>query len=337
MNVEELLRQIQLTFECRKDWFDPQHWSAFRLFNGFIEGFPDIAVDLYARTLVLYNFAKPPDAIQDQIETIIRFYCDHLPWIQAVIVKIRHTTVLSERHGILLRGEKPDTRTREHGIWYALDLQMSSDASLYLDTRELRAWIKRNARGLRVLNTFTYTGSLGVASTAGGARQVIHLDRNRKFLNLAKTSYSLNGFPINRADFVCEDFFRWTSRMRRARQRFDLVILDPPFFSLTSAGRVDLNKEYDRLINKARPLVESGGILIVINNALYVSGSSFIRQLETLCQDGYMTIEELIPIPPDFAGFPETRIGTFPTDPAPFNHPTKIAVLRIRSFPPTKV
>ena len=41
-------------------------------------------------------------------------------------------------------------------------------------------------------------------------------------------------------------------------------------------------------------------------------------------------VEEIIPVPDDFTGYPATRVGAFVTDPAPFNHPTKIAVLRVR-------
>jgi len=77
-----------------------------------------------------------------------------------------------------------------------------------------------------------------------------------------------------------------------------------------------------------RPLIEPGGCLIAINNALYVSGGAFMKALESVCSDGYLQICELIPIPDDFTGYPETRIGAPITDPAPFNHSTKIAVLR---------
>jgi 23S rRNA (cytosine1962-C5)-methyltransferase len=60
-----------------------------------------------------------------------------------------------------------------------------------------------------------------------------------------------------------------------------------------------------------------------------VSGAAFLHQLEELCLDGYLRIEELIPVPTDFSGYPELRLGSFPTDPQPFNHSTKIAVLRV--------
>ena len=55
-----------------------------------------------------------------------------------------------------------------------------------------------------------------------------------------------------------------------------------------------------------------------------------MQMLETLCADGYLSMEALIPVPQDFIGYSATPVGTLPADPAPFNHPTKIAVLRVR-------
>jgi 23S rRNA (cytosine1962-C5)-methyltransferase len=178
------------------------------------------------------------------------------------------------------------------------------------------------------LNTFAYTGSLGVAAMAGGASRVTQTDRNRQFLNLAKDSYSLNGFPIHKGDFVAQDFFPAVAGFKATRQLFDCIIIDPPFFSTTSKGRVDLEKESTRLINKVRPLINDGGILIAINNALYVSGQEYMRSLEELCKDGYLKIRELISVPEDFIGC--DRVGEPITDPAPFNHSTKIAILDVK-------
>ena len=93
---------------------------------------------------------------------------------------------------------------------------------------------------------------------------------------------------------------------------------------------LDLNTDSARLINKVRPLINDGGWLVSINNALYVSGKEYLLALEELCADGYLKIAELIQVPEDFTGTPETRIGGPVTDPSPFNHSTKIAVLEVR-------
>ena len=330
MDQEALTAKLTKAFAARADLFDQQHEAAFRLFNGFYEGCPDLAIDLYARTLVFHNYADPPEDGIPLVDAARLFLRSSLPWARIAIIKTRNSSNLAERRGLVIERETPDRKIREHGVWYALDLTMNRDASLYLDTRELRKWAIDNLRGKTVLNTFAYTGSLGVAAMGGGARRVVHLDLNRSFLNVAKMSYTLNGFPIHKVDFISGDFFPGMARLKRSGELFDCVFLDPPFFSTTGKGTVDLVAEGKRLINKVRPLVADGGWLVAVNNALYLSGREYLSMLEELCADGYLRLESLIPVPEDFTGYPETRTGTFVTDPAPFNHPTKIAILRVR-------
>ena len=329
MNKDALIPLLESCLIVRTALFDERHQSAFRLFNGFYEGCPDLAVDLYAATLVIHNYAEVSVDGVPLVETAQEFYLSKLPWLQTVIVKTRNSESQEERRGQIVYGEKPDRKVREYDIWYALDLTMHRDASLYLDTRHLRKWAIDNLRDKTVLNTFAYTGSLGVAAMGGGAKRVTHTDLNRKFLNVAKTSYTLNGFPIDKKDFISGDFFPVVSRLKRRGALFDCIFLDPPFFSCTDKGTVDLS-ESKRLINKVRPLIGDGGWLVAVNNALYLSGDAYKAMLEELCADGYLRVENIIPVPEDFTGYPETRVGEYLTDPAPFNHPTKIAVLRVK-------
>jgi 23S rRNA (cytosine1962-C5)-methyltransferase len=326
MNEEMLARAL----EARAELFDAKREGALRLFAGFYEGCPDLVIDLYARTLVMHNYADPPAAGEAAIQMARDVLLRRLGWVTAIVVKTRHAADLAQRRGVLIHGARADTRIREHGVRYAVDLLLNRDASFYLDTRTLRAWALQHLRDKTALNTFAYTGSLGAAAMAGGARRVVHLDANRAFLNLAKETYTLNGFPIHKADFIAGDFWAVTSRMRRQGQTFDCVFLDAPFFATGATGTVDLEREAGRLINKARPLVADGGWLVAVNNALFVSGRDYMNTLDSLCADGYMQVEQLIPVPADVTGFPHTIAGAPPVDPAPFNHPTKIAVLRVR-------
>jgi len=328
--MDELLQQA---LDCRLDQFDPPHQSALRLFNGFTEGLPALAIDLYAATLLIHNLADPPASLDPIIPQALDFYLARLPWLQAVLLKTRHAASHSERCGRLLYGTTPADRVREHGVWYALDLPGGQDASLYLDTSHLRKWALDHLHGKTVLNTFAYTGSLGIAALAGGASRLVQLDRSRASLELAKTSCRLNGFPIHDSDYLVGDFFALVSALKRSRAQFDCVMLDPPFISSGSRTGLNLEQDSPRLVNKLRPLVRDGGWLVAINNALFVSGSSYMASLQALCADGYLKIEELIPVPDDFTGYPATRQGEPPLNPSPFNHPTKIALLRVKKKP----
>jgi 23S rRNA (cytosine1962-C5)-methyltransferase len=317
-----------LTF--RAAFFDDRHETAFRLFSGFTEGNPDLVIDLYARTLVIHNYADNPEQGFASVRAAQRLLPARLPWIKAVVVKTRNSRDPQQKRGIVVYGETADRKILENGVWYAIDPMINRDASLYLDTRNVRLWAGQRLKDKSVLNTFAYTGSLGVSAHAGGATRVVHLELNRRFLNVAKTSYTLNGFPINKSDFQAGDFWPQINRLKAADERFDCVFLDPPIYSATAKGVVDLAQSYTRLINKVRPLIKHDGYLVAINNALFVSGAAYLKEIESVCADGYLTIEELIPVPPDFIGERQTTLAAPVTDPAPFNHSTKIVVLKVR-------
>ena len=322
----------------RATLFDARHESAFRLFNGFSEGNPNLVVDLYAETILFHNYgsagqnhyADSTVPTSSLIQEAHEFYRDRLPWLKAGLVKTRNAKSAGEKRGRILFGRDLDRKIKEHNFWYAIDLTLNQDASFYLDTHNLRIWISENVKGKYILNAFAYTGSLGVAALAGGASHVVQLDRNKLFLNLAKESFSLNGFPVRKQDFLASDFFAQVAKFKRTDERFDWVFIDPPFFSTSPRGTVDQINESARLINKVRPLVNDRGYLVAINNALYASGREYMQTLEALCEDGYLKIKELIPVPDDFTGYPETRLGEPITDPSPFNHSTKIAVLEVK-------
>jgi 23S rRNA (cytosine1962-C5)-methyltransferase len=330
MTAEQLDGLLQTALRARHDLFDDRHLAAFRLFNGFTEGWPGLAVDLYARTAVLYNYSDPAESGEAAVQVARDVLQEMVPWIQTLVLKTRHASDPGGKLGRIVSGTEPDRKVLENGVWYALELMLNQDASLYLDTRLLRTWVRQNLKDRRVLNAFAYTGSLGVAAMAAGARQVIQLDRSRNYLSVAKASYGLNGYPVRRQDFLTGDFFPLVARLKHLGERFDCILLDPPFFSASDKGTVDWAGDSRRLINKVRPLVEDGGWLAAVNNALYLSGQEYLRSLEALCADGYLKIEALIPVPPDLTGYPETCHGVPPVNPSPFNHPTKIALLKVR-------
>uniref|UniRef100_A0A7C4KZ96 SAM-dependent methyltransferase n=1 Tax=Bellilinea caldifistulae TaxID=360411 RepID=A0A7C4KZ96_9CHLR len=330
-DAEVLFRQVERALQKRWPLMDDQHQTALRLFSGFYEGFPEVVIDLYGSTLVIFNYHEKPVVLRPLLIELQKWFIQKFPWITAVVHKTRSLRNMPSRLGVIRFGDEHSLTTQivEHGVKYAIHLRLNQDASFYLDTRNLRGWLKDHMAGKSVLNTFAYTGSLGAAALAGGARRVVQTDQNPRFLEVARATYRLNGWPINEEDFLIGDFFKVVDGLRRRKQLFDCVILDPPFFSTGFNGEIFLNEKTLPLLNKVRPLVAHDGVLIVVNNALYMSGAGLIRIFDEVSQSGYLWLEEIIPVPEDVTGFPQTWVSPPPVDPSPFNHPTKIAVLRV--------
>lgn len=337
-----MLPKLHQAIAARTHLINDDHTAAFRLFSGFYEsapaavgapavvGVPDVVADIYARTLLLWGYGDNAEEMEKTLTKVRQYLLDQLPWVECVVQKQRSAADRAQQRGVVTFGDSPAQRVKEHGLWYSVDLTMNQDASFYLDTRNLRRWLIDHAGGWSVYNAFAYTGSLGVAALAGGASRVVQGDLNRQFLELARTGGMLNRLDIGKMKLMAGDFFKQVAQFKGSKTLFDCVIIDPPVFSTTRGGTVDLVNESTRVINKARPLIRDAGRLIVINNALFLNGAEYARSLDKLCADGYLTIEELIPVPRDITGYPHTITNPPPTNPAPFNHSTKIVVLRVK-------
>ena len=298
----------------------------FRLLNGFTEDLPGLVIDVFAKTAVIHDYGTE----QYDHNEITQELCANLPFLKAVILKNRAAKNPDDRNGTLLYGIKPDDRIKENGVTYALDLMMNRDNSFYADTRFLRQYLLTHVKNMDVLNTFAYTGSLGVAAAAGGAASVLQTDLSDKFMQTAKRSLSMNRIYFTNKNFLAGNFFPVIGKLKREKRMFHCIILDPPFFSKTPRGEVDLCAAPEVPINKVRPLIHDNGLLITVNNSLYLSGEEFLQRLNVLCKDGYLAIEETIPIPQDFIGPDPDYMRHYAISPAPFNHPTKIVVLRVK-------
>jgi len=323
----DLQRTLEICLDLR--FKDPSlsTTNALRLFNGFYEGLPRLTVDLFANTLVISDHDRDLASRHELHQAIAQFYTEALPEVQCVLLKLRHAQDVKLRQGVLIHGEQVSTSIEENSVNYALDLRLNQDSSFYPDTRNLRLWLSQQMKDARVLNCFAYTGALGIAAMAGGAKEVVQTDLNPHFLAVAKRSQVLNHFP-GVMKTLSQDFYPMVAGFKNQSQLFDCAILDAPLFSKTRRGKVDLLQNWHGLINKVRPLVGHEGWLVAINNALFLPGDELMESVRRLIADGYLEISEIISVPQDVTGYAQTIVAKAPANPAPFNHPTKIIILR---------
>jgi 23S rRNA G2069 N7-methylase RlmK/C1962 C5-methylase RlmI len=112
--IEKLLERALQARAGLLPWDEPGSTpvSALRLFNGFLEGSPNLVAELYGRTLVLFNYAEQPEDGQPIIQAAQHFFLEQLPWLRAVVVKTRHAALEQERRGVLVYGQSPAQSAR---------------------------------------------------------------------------------------------------------------------------------------------------------------------------------------------------------------------------------
>ena len=154
----------------------------------------------------------------------------------------------------------------ELGVRFEIRPGNGLSVGLYLDAREARAWVRANASGRTVLNTFAYTCGLGLAARLGGASRAVNLDASRKVLDWGEKNHALNELTTQRYDFISGDTFDWLARFAKKDETFDLVILDPPGFATTKSSRFTAERDYHRLVAAAQQVIAPGGRLLAMCN-----------------------------------------------------------------------
>lgn len=169
----------------------------------------------------------------------------------------------------------------EEGISFLIRPAADLSIGLFTDARSLRAWVRANSSGRRVLNTFAYTCGFGLNAVLGGAEIVKNVDLSRKVLAWGRENYALNEQEAHEPDFLFGDVFEWLNRLARRGDAFDLVVLDPPSFARNKGKVWRSEKDYGKLVTLAAGVTARGGQLLCVLNHAGVSGRALQGQIET--------------------------------------------------------
>jgi len=210
---------------------------------------------------------------------------------------------------VTLFGKAPEGRfeIQEEGVRFRIQLLGARHPGLFLDHLPLRRWLRARMKGLRVLNTFSYTASLSVAAGLGGAEHVTTLDLSNPILSWAKENWELNGLSQERARFISGDYFEWLPRLKRAGERYDCVILDPPSFSRGNKGTFSTSKDLRKLHAAAFDVLSPNGYLVTSINSANVAREKFESEVFAAARESQLELQVLhrIDLPETFP----TRLG----------------------------
>lgn len=204
----------------------------------------------------------------------------------------------------LLCGEElsPCFPVSEWGVLYRLDMSAGYSQGLFLDQRENRHRVREYCRpGMKVLNTFAYTGAFSVCAALGGA-ETTTLDLAQPCLDWARENFHLNGIPPDQHYFCRGDALHWLDRFAKQGKRFDLIILDPPTFSRNDKGKIwRAERDYGELAAKAAQCLPPGGALLCTTNCRSLSHARFADMIVRALPKART---KTFPMPFDFSGEP---------------------------------
>ncbi len=168
---------------------------------------------------------------------------------------------------------------QENGVTYIMDMSAGYSQGIFLDQRDNRARVRSLCKpGMRLLNTFSYTGAFSVCAALAGATTTT-LDLAQPCLTWCRENMEQNGLDASQHFFCKGDTLHWLDRFARQGRSFDAIVLDPPTFSRDEKGRIwRVEKDYGTLVAKAVGCLAPGGWLLCTTNCRKVSHAQF-RQL----------------------------------------------------------
>ena len=296
--------------------------SAYRLVNGEGDDLPGLWADVHGPYLVISAASGGMLPLARLLgEAALAAAGTPALGTRGVVLKVRGKDPQDRKLKDEVMGERPPAALVVHelGVPYEVHLLGSLNVGLFCDMREHRRGIARFTTGLRVLNTFAYTGALSVAAARAGARSVTSVDLSSGVLAWARENFRLSGLGAEgdaggeqaRHRFEVSDVRRFMEKERERGETYDTIILDPPTVSAARASQWSMKKDYPDLIALATRLFPAeGGFLWVSGNAR--KGPGVLRHVQEGLRRATRraALLEVGGLPPDFptpADWPESR------------------------------
>ncbi|MEZ4255768.1 MAG: bifunctional 23S rRNA (guanine(2069)-N(7))-methyltransferase RlmK/23S rRNA (guanine(2445)-N(2))-methyltransferase RlmL [Polyangiales bacterium] len=260
--------RLKKNWKRLRKWAEREGTTCFRIYDADIPEY-NVTVDWYDGRVRVEEF-EPPRFIAEDVAEQRR--TDVFRWVlsvlevgpDAVVVRMRRRRHDGEQH------EKRSETGRTHvvteaGTRFEVNLDDYLDTGLFLDDRNVRAWVRREAKDRSFLNLFAYTCAASVAACLGGAKKTTSVDLSKVYLAWGRRNFALNGLEADAHAFIADDAFAF---LDHTNETFDCILLAPPTYSRSKRTEhdFDIARDHVVLIDRAMRRLTSDGVLLFTTN-----------------------------------------------------------------------
>ena len=276
-------------------------FSCCRLIFGEADGLPGLTVDRFSDILVAQVLSYGMDKIKDMIyNTLVRILRDEGEVISGVFerndVAIRELEGLEQYKGWyepIPHPESPVTEICENGIKYFVDVEIGQKTGFFLDQKYNRLAVAKIAKGKKVLDCFTHTGSFALNAAMGGAERVTAVDVSETAVKMAQANAERNGLD-SRMDFLAADVFDLLPELEaKGGKPYDFIILDPPAFTKSRKTVRYAEKGYKEINYRAMKLLPRGGYLATCSCSHFMRNDLFVKMLHDAAADAGVQLKQI--------------------------------------------
>lgn len=247
---------------------------------------PSLIVDRYGDCLVIQTLSQGMERMKPMVVEVLKTEFSPLAILERNDAAVRSLEGLPEQSGVLWGEDIREVAVQENGIQMGFDLLHGQKTGGFLDQRENRAAAAVYARG-RALDCFTYTGGFALA-LAPHCVSVVGVDSSPEALQQAQRNQALNAFTnLEWKEANCFDFLKAADQ---EKQRFDIVVLDPPAFARQKSNLDAALRGYKELNLRALKILNPGGYLVTCSCSFHVSEADFLEVIAGAALDAHRTV-----------------------------------------------
>lgn len=293
-------RRLRYAIEYRKTVMGDD-FSCCRLVFGEADGLPGLTVDRFSDIIVTQVLSYGMDKIKDMIyAAIVRILRESGEEINGIFE--RNDVAIRELEGLeqykawyeaIPHPESAVTEIRENGIKYFVDVENGQKTGFFLDQKYNRLAVSKIAKGKRVLDCFTHTGSFALNAAAGGAERVTAVDVSKTAIEAAKANAEKNGLD-GKMDFIVADVFDLLPELEaKGGKPYDFIILDPPAFTKSRKTVHSAEKGYKEINYRAMKLLPRGGYLATCSCSHFMKNELFVKMLHDAAADAGVQLKQI--------------------------------------------
>lgn len=279
INQEFLTARINASYEFRKKVVTGS--DAYRLIHAEGDLLPGLIVDRYGDYLVMQLLDQGMDRLTNDIVNVLQ----ELVAPRGIVA--RNDVIVRSKENLPLEvktmcGEVPDEADIVvNGLRCRANLLSGQKTGIFLDQRENYLAVQRYASG-RALDCFCATGGFAL-HLANACESVEGIDSSRPTLDIARTNAQLNG--ITNIEFREADVLDFLPGLVAARQRFDIVVVDPPAFAKNRGALEGAARGYKEINLRALRLLDRGGILVSCSCSHHMSEAHLLEVIAAAALD----------------------------------------------------
>ena len=294
-------RRIEYAWAYRKTVLGSEDLECCRVIFGEADQFPGLTVDRFGDILVTQTLSYGMEQIKPILFPLLaKVLREDGQTIRGIFerndVALRAREGLEENKGWFpLAGEPiPDstqTTICENGVYYGVDFENGQQTGFFLDQKFNRRAVAKLAKGKRVLDCFTHTGSFALNAAFGGAEHVTAVDVSQSAVDMAHANAVRNDLD-DRMDFVCTDVFDLLPSLE-GTHNYDFIILDPPAFTKARKTASNAMRGYKEINYRAMKLLPRGGYLATASCSHFATEEMFIKMLKSAAADAGRQLRQI--------------------------------------------